>query len=324
MSFAVSLRLAPLGRSLIRLTAPVAVFDRRSTRRTTSALDDNARFQYAMLASLLVHALVLFGITVRPPDLSKLDRTPPPLEVVLVNAKSATKPVTPDVAAQRSLDGGGNTDAERRAKSPLPVTRNDPQTTELSVQSRRVEQLEEEARKLMTQARSPTKVETPAAQPQPQAEPAAAPAPSAADIMNRSLEIARLEAQIDKQLDAYQKRPRRKFVGARTTEIPLAAYIDAWRQKVERIGTLNFPQAARDQKIYGTLKLTVSIKSDGSVENVEINTSSGHRVLDEAALRIVNLAGPYAAFPPDISREVDILSITRWWTFTRADKLFTE
>ncbi len=322
MSFAVSLRLAPLGRSLIRLTSPVSVFDRPLTRRQTLAPDDSSRFQYAMLASLLVHALVLFGITIRPPDLSRLDRSPPTLEVVLVNAKSATKPVIPDVAAQRSLDGGGNTDADRRAKSPLPVTRNDPQTTELSVQSRRVEQLEEEARKLMTQAKSQAKVETPAAQPQPQAEPSVAP--SAADIMNRSLEIARLEAQIDKQLDAYQKRPRRKFVGARTSEIPLAAYIDAWRLKVERIGTLNFPQAARDQKIYGTLKLTVSIKSDGSVENVEINTSSGHRILDEAALRIVNLAGPYAAFPPDISREVDILSITRWWTFTRADKLFTE
>src|SRR5688500_17088366 len=261
MSFAVSLRLTPLGRSLIRLTAPLSAFDRPFARRRTVAPHDASRFQFAILASLLVHAFILFGVSIRPPDLSKLDRTAPPLEVVLVNAKSATKPVTPDVAAQRSLDGGGNTDADRRAKSPLPVTRNDPQTTELSVQSRRVEQLEEEARKLMTQAKSPTKVETPAAQPQPQAEPSAAP--SAADIMNRSLEIARLEAQIDKQLGAYQKRPRRKFVGARTTERPLAAYIDAWRLKVERIGTLKFPQAARDQKIYGMLKLTVSIKSDG-------------------------------------------------------------
>src|SRR5687768_4987397 len=292
MSFAVSLRLTPLGRSLIRLTAPLSAFDRPFARRRTVAPHDASRFQFAILASLLVHAFILFGVSIRPPDLSKLDRTAPPLEVVLVNAKSATKPVTPDVAAQRSLDGGGNTDADRRAKSPLPVTRNDPQTTELSVQSRRVEQLEEEARKLMTQTKSPTKVEPPAAQPQPQAEPSVAP--SAADILSsRRLEIARLEAEISKDLDAYQKRPRRKFVGARTTEIPLAAYIDAWRIKVERTGTLNFPQAARDQKIYGTLKLTVSIKSDGSVENVEINTSSGHRILDEAALRIVNLAGPY-------------------------------
>ncbi len=322
MSFTWSLR-SPLGRSLVRWDNPLP-----SLRSLTlpSALPgrEDLRFQCAILASLLVHAIVLFGVTIRPPTASKLDQKPVPLEVVLVNAKSSTKPVTPDALAQRNLDGGGNTDADRRAKSPLPVTRNDPQTTELSMQSRRVEQLEAEARKLMTQAKSQTKVEIPASQPQPQPQAESQVAPSAADIMSRSLEIARLEAQIDRQMDAYQKRPRRKFVGARTAEIPLAAYIDAWRMKVERVGTLNFPQAARDQKTYGTLKLTVSIKSDGSVDNVEINTSSGHKLLDEAALRIVNLAAPYAAFPADIARDTDILSITRWWTFTRADKLSTE
>jgi protein TonB len=149
-------------------------------------------------------------------------------------------------------------------------------------------------------------------------------APSAADIMSRSLEIVRLEAQIDKQLDAYQKRPRRKFVGARTQEYRFARYIDDWRLKVERVGTLNYPQAARDQKIYGSLRLTVSIKADGSVDAIEINHSSGQKILDEAALRIVQLAAPYAAFPSDISKDTDILSITRTWTFTRSDQLFTE
>ncbi len=296
--------------------------NRLRLRRAASALNDASRLNYALAGSALLHAILLFGVVIRPPDLSRLDRNALPLEVVLVNAKSSSKPVTPDALAQRNLDGGGNTDANRRAKSPLPVTRNDPQTTELSAQSRRVEQLEDEARRLITQSSSPTKVETAPAQPQPQT--TTQVAPTAADIMGRSLEIARLEAQIDKQMDAYQKRPRRKFVGARTAEIPLAAYIDAWRVKVERVGTLNFPQAARDQKIYGTLKLTVSIKADGSVDTVEINTSSGHKILDEAALRIVNLAAPYSAFPADIAKDTDILSITRWWTFTRADKLFTE
>ncbi len=322
MSFTGSLRLLPLGRSLIRWDNRLLALRSPMLRRKLPALDDLSRFHYAVLASMVVHAVVLFGITIRPPDLSKLNNNPPPLEVVLVNAKSSTKPIDAEALAQRNLDGGGNTDANRRAKSPLPVLRNDPQTTELSVQARRVEQLEVEARKLMTQAKSETSVETSSSQPQPQTETLVAP--SAADIRSRSFEIARLEAQIDKQMDAYQKRPRRKFVGARTAEIPLAAYIDAWRVKVERVGTLNYPQAARDQKVYGTLKLTVSIKSDGSVENVEINTSSGHKILDEAALRIVNLAAPYAAFPGDISKDTDILSITRWWTFTRSDKLHTE
>ena len=322
MSLIGSTRLLPLGVSLIQpRNLPLA--DKFSAlQRTLLAMDDMSRFQYAVLASLVLHAVVLFGITIRPPDLSKLDSIAPPLEVVLVNAKTTARPHEAEVAAQRNLDGGGNTDLDRRAKSPLPVTRTDKQTSELMLESRRVEQLEREAQKLLTQVKSQTAIDTTSTQPQPETETKVAP--SAADIMSRSLEIARLEAQIDKQLDAYQKRPRRKFVGARTQEYRFARYIDDWRLKVERVGTLNYPQAARDQKIYGSLRLTVSIKADGSVDAIEINHSSGQKILDEAALRIVQLAAPYAAFPSDISRDTDILSITRTWTFTRSDRLFTE
>ena len=142
--------------------------------------------------------------------------------------------------------------------------------------------------------------------------------------MNKSIQIARLEAQIDKDMDSYQKRPRRRFVGARTQEYRFARYIEDWRIKVERVGTLNYPQAARDQKIYGSLQLTVSINADGTVENVEINRSSGQKILDAAALRIVRLGAPYSAFPANISRDTDVLSITRTWTFTRSDRFSPE
>jgi protein TonB len=142
--------------------------------------------------------------------------------------------------------------------------------------------------------------------------------------MNKSVQIARLEAQIDQDMDSYQKRPRRRFLGARTQEYRFARYIEDWRIKVERVGTLNYPQAARDQKIYGSLQLTVSIKADGTVENIEINRSSGQKILDEAALRIVRLGAPYSAFPADISRDTDVLSITRTWTFTRSDQFTPE
>ena len=291
-------------------------------QRKLLAMDDISRFQYAMLASFALHAIVLFGVTIRPPDLSRLDSIAPPLEVVLVNAKTTIRPLKAEALAQHNLDGGGNTDADRRAKSPLPVTRNDRQTSELTTESRRVEQLEHEAKKLMTQVASQTKVDSATTQPQPQTETRIAP--NASDIMRKSLEIARLEGQIAKDWDAYQKRPRRRFIGARTQEFRFARYVEDWRLKVERIGTLNYPQAARDQKIYGSLQLTVSIKSDGAVENVEINRSSGQKILDQAAIRIVNLAAPYAAFPANISKDTDILSITRTWTFTRSDQLFTE
>jgi protein TonB len=90
------------------------------------------------------------------------------------------------------------------------------------------------------------------------------------------------------------------------------------------VGELNYPQAARDRKIYGSMVVTVSIKADGSLERVEINRPSGQRILDAAALRIVQLAAPFAAFPADIARDTDILSITRTWIFTRSDQLVTE
>ncbi len=310
-----------LGGGLIQLDNLPLAEKFSALQRSLLALDPVTRFQYAVAASFALHAIVLFGVSIRPPDLSRLDSIAPPLEVVLVNAKSATRPHQADVLAQRNLDGGGNTDLDRRAKSPLPVTRNDQQASELTIESRRVEQLEREAKALMTQVKSQARVES-TAQPRPQAETKIAP--NVADIMTRSLEIARLEAQISKDWDAYQKRPRRKFIGARTEEYRFARYIEDWRLKIERVGTLNYPQAARDQKIYGSLQLTVSIRADGEVDKVEINRSSGQKVLDEAALRIVRLAAPYAAFPADISKDTDILGITRTWTFARSDQLFTD
>jgi protein TonB len=113
-------------------------------------------------------------------------------------------------------------------------------------------------------------------------------------------------------------------VGARAKEYKYALYVENWRQKVEKIGNLNYPDAAKNQKLYGKLQMTVSIKADGSIEEISINQSSGHPILDDAAKRIVYLGAPYAAFSDDIRREIDILSITRMWTFTKDDAIATE
>lgn len=312
-----------LGRRVVQLHRLPFAVKFSALQRRLLAMDDMSRFQYAVLASVVLHAAVVFGISIRPPDRSRLDFVAPPLEVVLVNANTISRPLQAEALAQRNLDGGGNTDAARRVKSPLPVTRHDRQTREPARESQRLQQLEREAQRLLTQVKSQAAVESAVTQPQPQTETKAA-APSVADIMTKSIQIARLEAQIDKDMDSYQKRPRRRFVGARTQEYRFARYIEDWRVKVERVGTLNYPQAARDQKIYGSLQLTVSIKYDGTVENVEINRSSGQKILDQAALRIVRLGAPYSAFPADISRDTDVLSITRTWTFTRSDQFTPE
>jgi protein TonB len=150
--------------------------------------------------------------------------------------------------------------------------------------------------------------------------PTAEPAVSGVDLANRALAIARIEGEISRRVDEYNQRPRKKFIGARVEEYRFAQYVEDWRQKVERIGNLNYPAAARGQ-MYGSLILTVVIKSNGELERVEVNRSSGQKVLDQAAVRIVKMAAPYAAFPADIRRDTDIIEITRTWSFTRQDEL---
>jgi protein TonB len=148
--------------------------------------------------------------------------------------------------------------------------------------------------------------------------------PNARDRVETSLEIARLEAQIRREYQAYQERPKRRFVGARATEYRFARYVDAWRRRIERVGNLNYPAEAKAKHIYGSLQLTVAIRANGEVESIEVNRSSGHKVLDQAAIRIVRLAAPFERFPDDIRVDTDILHITRTWTFTRGDQVVSE
>ena len=316
-------RHAPWTAALARLDARVAELERNMAAldRRMTALGKHGRMKAALAMSVVFHAFVIVGVSFRMPDPPR--DTPQALEVTLVNAQSPTRPQKADALAQANLDGGGNTDAKRRARSPLPVPQETKEAVELKMAQKRVEQLERETKQLMTQAKSKAAVATvPDVPPQPQEE--AQVAPNAADIMARSLEIARLEASIAREWESYQQRPRRRFVGARTQEFRFARYIEDWRAKIERVGETNDPQAARDQRIYGSLVVTVSIKADGSLERVDINRSSGQRILDAAALHIVRLAAPFAPFPADIARDTDILSITRTWIFTRSDQFVSE
>lgn len=288
-------------------------------------MDVATRMQLALFLSFTLHSIFLLGVNFNFPDSGKRIHDGLPLEVVLVNSKSVSQPLQPDALAQANLDGGGNTDLRRRAKSPLPVLKKDEHSSnQLTQAQRRVAKLEAQARKMMTQEKSTKKLEQQESVPEVQTlkvEP-----PNAMDLVQSSLEAARLEAQIAKEREEYQQRPRRMFIGARAKEYVFTRYVDDWRIKVERVGNLNYPEAARREKIYGSLVLTVSIRADGTVENVEINRSSGQKILDAAAIRIVQLASPngFAPFPEEMRKKVDILSITRTWTFTRRDQLMGE
>jgi protein TonB len=243
------------------------------------------------------------------------------LEVVLVNSKTKSKPTNTELQAQANLDGGGNTDQNRRASTPLPVISETDRGSEVRRAAQRVQELEVQQQRLMTQLQSKAAVASAEAKPEPSVEPA--PQISGSDLATSALALARMQAQINRRIEEYNQRPRKEFVGARAREYRFAQYVEGWRMKVERLGNVNYPEDARG-RLYGSLVLTVSIKTDGTLEAVEINRSSGHQVLDRAAERIVRMAAPYSAFPPDIRKDTDVMVITRTWTFAPGDKLFGE
>ena len=270
-----------------------------------------ATMQVAVVTSIAFHTLAIVGVGFGLPRMFHEDAPHNVMDVVLVNSQSATKPTKADALAQANLDGGGNTDQKMRASTPFPMADPRQPSPEVKAAEERVKQLEAESRELMVQLKAKAAV----APVQPQQE--------AKDIVERNLEIERLEAQIRREHLAYQERPRKKFIGARTEEYRFATYIDRWRVRIERVGTLNYPEEARAKGIYASLQLTVGIKRDGEIESVEINRRSGYKFLDDAARRIVRMAAPFEPFPQEIRADTDILYITRTYTFTRADQLVT-
>ena len=306
----------------------------------------NHVFRIAIWLSILLH-IALLNLAFKATIPEKFSDYSTVLEVMLVNSKTTRSPDHADTFAQANLDRGGNTEQDRQMKSALPsiklqstellpkptakVNSGDQAAEKIALVAKpqmRVAELEKTARSLMSQIRSTYQIDS-----RPEQQVVAKKtendhqdinAPNTHDMSATALEIDHLEALISKQQDEYQKRPKRKFVGARTKEYRYALYVDAWRQKVEQIGNLNYPKAARDRQLYGQLEMTVSIHADGSIENIELNRSSGHKILDQAAKHIVELGAPYAKFPEDVRKEIDILSITRTWTFTKEDSLSSE
>ena len=288
---------------------------------TSADWDD--RFTKALLVSAILHVLIVFGAHFKAANPRLFENTMPPLDVVLVNAKSEERPLDADLLAQHNLVGGGTVEENRHASSPLPVSPHDqPRSAEADMNAR-MQALEQKTQAMMRQIQSDYAAPPPTPAPQEEPRPPT-PAPAAQDSAERSLEMARLQAKIEQEFDDYQKRPRRLHVGANAREFNLAQYIEAWRVKVEGVGNRNYPEAARRNHLYGSLLLSVCIKHDGHIDEVTVTKSSGEKILDSAARHIVYLASPFARLPPVMKKNgVDQVCIMRTWTFTRSDELAT-
>jgi len=279
----------------------------------------------AVVISLLVHALLL-AVRFAAPEPMRFKPVDPGLEVILVNARHEKKPVKAEALAQANLDGGGNADAGR-AKSPLPNLKKSEDGDNVKAARRRVAELEEQ-QKILAQNAKQTRVSTPKSAPQDTPSPTP-PAPAAADDRENARELARAEAEIARQIEDYNKRPRKTQITPSTREVGYAMYYSQLQKRIENIGTLNFPQQ-NGKKLYGELVVYIPVFQDGTIYDKEggprVERSSGNPALDEAALRIVRRAAPFGRFPDNMrtSGKDDVWEIITRFKFTRDDAVQTE
>lgn len=273
----------------------------------------NDRLGLTLFFAVVLHAIFILGVRF---DIITLPlKNPfPAMEITLVTTRADKAPDQADFLAQAHQRGGGNTDERTRPVTPPPAAEIAQQETAATLQP--APDRPQTKNKLTAQAPSPHKTEAD----QEERQEAPADAPSAADLVARSLQIASLSAEINESREAYAKRPRQAFISAATREYKYASYMEAWRRKVEQIGNLNYPDAARRNNLSGSLILDVALNPDGKVHSISLRRSSGHKVLDDAAIAIVKLAAPYAPFPDNIRKDTDVLHITRTWQFLRDNR----
>jgi protein TonB len=265
------------------------------------------RLALTLFIATAVHALIILGVGFEAFDQDPLDKTTPTLDITVVNPTKSLPPEDYDYLAESSQEGAGNTEEKVRPQqqmmeqAPAAAPAEDkPAPTQVLTRDDSLENIEK-----------PSETETDKKSEQ----------PSTTELVNRSLEMLALDRQINQSLLAYSKKPRSKFISARTKEFKYASYMRDWVAKVERVGELNYPDAARRQNLSGKLIVQVAVYPDGSVRDITIRKPSGHKILDDAAVRIVKLAAPFAPFPDSISKDTDVLVITRTWVFTSSNRL---
>lgn len=308
---------------------------------TASSLD---RFGFTLFMAVALHAMVVLGVGFDSTPSSQPVRT---LEITLSQYQSNKIPDEADYIAPTNQVGSGTEE-----KKHLPAVRQysemqAAEPTELAAQQTAVETLQPEARRPEPAIRelaarperslekssagdkkviTTTTLSPRSAAKEQRHDKASAPPRStgtSTSLLERSLEMASLQAQIDAAEEWLAKRPRVKRLTSATTKAREdAAYLDSWRRKIEMVGNLNYPEEARRGQLYGQLRLLVAIMPDGSVQEVSVLKSSGYRVLDDAAVRIVRLAAPFQPFPQQMQKTTDVLEIIRTWRFEQHTRVF--
>lgn len=278
------------------------------------------RLSFTLFLAAAIHGALILGVTFTYITSKPSKHT---MEVTLAQQRSKNTPEKADFLAQFSQTGSGTLEEKALMTTPTEAQFQDNEireTSELTPQQHSAKPAQAKQSVLTTTRQSDNQVALDAERTDPELKPTEIE--QSKTLRTRALEIASLEARLDRQRQVYAKRPRIKRLTSLSTAASADAfYLNSWRRKIESIGNLNYPQEARKQKLYGSLRLLVAILPDGSLKEVELLESSGHKVLDDAAIRIVRLAAPYAPFPDELRETTDVLEIIRTWQFRKNSSL---
>lgn len=281
------------------------------------------RMSLTIFFALAIHAIIILGVSFDLVDINNDVVTT--MEITLVHQRSNEEPEKADYLAQENQLGGGTQQSKTRPSSPfsnpLPIPENGFAPNSRQAMSPPPIKEYKKQTEIMSVENSESVVNSKKLQ---EETPITTKSLTAAQLFERSQQIAKLSAEINKLKEASQQTPKRTYVsGANAKKYRFASYMDAWRTKVERIGNMNYPAIVTRKKITGSLLLIVGINPDGSIHSARITRSSGYKELDRAALRIVNMAAPYPPLTKEILKDTDILYIPRVWRFQNGSRLQT-
>ncbi len=277
---------------------------------TAGAVD---RLSFTVFLALALHAIIVLGVTFTLEDPEPAAQT---MEITLAQYDDEEKPEEADFLAQANQKGSGTVEEVSQLSTPERAEYKDTVV-------RKTERVQREAvssaepivkKKTVVAAKSPSKKKAPIIENRKKPKPEVIKKPRKS-LMARSLEIASLEADLQRQQREYSKRPKvTRFHAASTMKAVDAQYISSVKSKIERIGALNFPEEARS-KLYGRPRLLIAIRADGSLRDLRVLYSSGNNVLDDKALKIVRMAAPFPPFPDEVRKERDELELIRTLEF---------
>lgn len=271
--------------------------------------------------SALFHAVVILGISFKLPEIAAVENTDNTLDVVLINSANNETPTDAQTVSTADNQGGGRDDQE--ATSPLPYK---------PVNVAPIESIKLTADQELQTTLSPDKLIT-------ALESEMAVAPKNPDKTRlkveqqqrgedkittksvRQLERERLIAKLQQNWQDYQKKPRKEFLSPTTKRNEAARYLDEWRKRVEQVGNANYPIQAKAKSLSGSLIITVELNRNGTISSIAVIKPSPHKVLNDAALRFVRDASPYASFPEYLDKSIDLLVITRAFHFLGNNRL---